>query len=61
MNSSPVSPRMSALKNDTPTTREKFSCSGDQFDVIVAFAESRGLLDEPFYVVISEYKRTKLH
>lgn len=41
--------------------REKFSCSGDQFDVIVAFAERHGLLHAPFHLVVSAYKRTRLH
>jgi hypothetical protein len=45
----------------TPPTREKFSCSGHQFDTIVAFAVSHDLLQAPFHFVVSEYKRSKLH
>jgi hypothetical protein len=56
-----VAPRMSTQDVTLPSTREKFSCSGDQFDIIVAFAESHGLLHAPFHFVVSEYKRTKLH
>jgi hypothetical protein len=56
-----VTPRMSTQDVALPSTREKFSCSGDQFEIIVAFAESHGLLQAPFHFVVSEYKRTKLH
>jgi hypothetical protein len=52
---------MSTQDVTLPSTREKFSCSGDQFDIIVAFAESHGLLHSPFHLVVSEYKRTKRH
>jgi hypothetical protein len=45
----------------TPPRREKFSCSGDQFDIIVAFAVSHDLLHAPFHFVVSEYKRARLH
>ena len=56
-----VTPRMSTQDVALPPTREKFSCSGDQFEIIVAFAESHGLLQAPFHFVVSEYKRTRLH
>ena len=56
-----AAPHLSATDATTPCTREKFSCSGDQFDIIVAFAVSHDLLHAPFHFVVSEYKRARLH
>jgi len=56
-----VRPSASAQALALSSTRERFSCSGDQFDMIVAFAEYHGLLHAPFHFVISEYTRAKLH
>jgi len=52
---------MSTKDATTPPTREKFSCSGQQFDTIVAFAVSHNLLQAPFHFVVSEYNRSRLH
>lgn len=54
-------PHVSTKDAMTPPTREKFSCSGELFDIIVAFAVSHDLLHAPFHFVVSEYKRTRLH
>lgn len=56
-----AAPYMSTEDATTRPTREKFSCSGDQFEIIVAFAVSHDLLHAPFHFVVSEYKRTRLH
>jgi hypothetical protein len=56
-----ATPCASAQALALSSTRERFSCSADQFDIIVAFAEHHGLLHAPFHLVISEYTRTKLH
>lgn len=61
MRNSLVAKHMLIASAEPPATREKFSCSSDQFDRIVAFAERHGLLNAPLYFVVSEYKRTKLH
>ncbi len=39
----------------------KISCSGDQFDLIVAFAEAHGLLHAHFHDVVSRYTRRRMH
>jgi hypothetical protein len=39
----------------------KISCSGDQFDLIVAFAEAHGLLHAHFHDVVSQYTRRRMH
>jgi hypothetical protein len=44
-----------------PLKREKFSCTAEQFDSIVAFAESNGLLQESLRFVVLEYTRSRLH
>jgi hypothetical protein len=56
-----AAPHISTKGATTRPTREKFSCSGDQFDIIVAFAVSHDLFHAPFHFVVSEYTRTRLH
>lgn len=41
--------------------QDKISCSGDQFDLIVAFAEAHGLIHAHFHDVVSQYARGKMH
>jgi hypothetical protein len=57
----PVVPHAARLKIAVGPKRQTFSCSGDQFDIIVAYAESHGLLCAPFHLVVSEYMRSRLH
>jgi hypothetical protein len=37
--------------------REVFGCTGEQLDAIVQFAEARGLEDQPFQLVVLEWRR----
>jgi hypothetical protein len=44
-------------KTASASSREAFRCSGEQLDAIVQFAEERRLEDQPFRVVVHEWRR----